>query len=120
MKCEKYIYLQVSEKVMLDIFAGKYYPGDKIPSVRQLAEKFLVDKNTMQKALFELERIGLIYSVYTKGRFITENNAIFCQVRDEIIKKMTENLLKQLNRLGYKAKETITIIQEVGNSFSNI
>lgn len=35
MKCEKYIYLQVSEKVMLDIFAGKYYPGDKIPSVRQ-------------------------------------------------------------------------------------
>ena len=55
------IYLQIIERVQMDIITGRYQPGDKLPSVRDLAQEAAVNPNTMQKALSELERSGLIY-----------------------------------------------------------
>ena len=55
------IYLQLMERIQHDIISGTYKPGDKLPSVRELAMEASVNPNTMQKALSELERIGLIY-----------------------------------------------------------
>ena len=66
------IYLQLMERIQQDIISGIYKPGDKIPSVRDLALDAAVNPNTMQKALSELERSGLVYSQRTSGRFITE------------------------------------------------
>ena len=54
------IYLQIIERVQMDIVTGQYQPGDKLPSVRDLAQEAAVNPNTMQKALSELERSGLI------------------------------------------------------------
>ena len=56
------IYLQLMERIQHDIISGVYRPGDKIPSVRDLALEASVNPNTMQKALSELERSGLVYS----------------------------------------------------------
>lgn len=67
------IYLQLMERIQHDIISGVYRPGDKIPSVRDLALEAAVNPNTMQKALSELERSGLVYSQRTSGRFITED-----------------------------------------------
>ena len=71
------IYLQIIERVQMDIITGRYQPGDKLPSVRDLAQEAAVNPNTMQKALSELERSGLIYSQRTSGRFITEDVSAF-------------------------------------------
>ena len=62
------IFLQIIEKIRLDIVSGYYQPGDKLPSVRELAAEASVNPNTMQKALSELERTGLVYSQRTSGR----------------------------------------------------
>ena len=52
------IYAQILEIIQMQIISGKYQPGDKIPSVRELAADAGVNPNTMQKALSELERIN--------------------------------------------------------------
>lgn len=113
MKLKKYIYIQISEKLMWDIVTGEYCPGAKIPSVRKLAKDFSINQNTMQKSLQELERIGIVYSKRTKGWFVTENRDIHYRVRNDIIKKITEDLLKQLIQLGYKPEETIILMRKV-------
>ena len=77
------IYLQIIERVQMDIITGRYQPGDKLPSVRDLAQEAAVNPNTMQKALSELERSGLIYSQRTSGRFITEDKELIHQMRSE-------------------------------------
>ena len=64
------IYLQIIERVQMDIITGRYQPGDKLPSVRDLAQEAAVNPNTMQKALSELERSGLVYSQRTSVLFI--------------------------------------------------
>ncbi len=67
------IFMQIIEIIQLDIISGRYAPGEKLPSVRDLASEAAVNPNTMQKALSELERSGLVYSQRTSGRFITED-----------------------------------------------
>ena len=52
-------------------FQGFINPATKFPTVRDLALDAAVNPNTMQKALSELERSGLVYSQRTSGRFIT-------------------------------------------------
>ncbi|MDE7063504.1 MAG: GntR family transcriptional regulator, partial [Lachnospiraceae bacterium] len=65
------IFIQIVERIQMDIISGVYRPGDKIPSVRDLAAVAAVNPNTMQKALTELERTGLVHAQRTSGRFIT-------------------------------------------------
>ncbi len=61
------IYLQLIEEIELRIVSGMYTVGEKLPGVRDLAAQASVNPNTMQKALTELERQGLVYSQRTAG-----------------------------------------------------
>ena len=54
------IYLQLMERIQQDIVSGIYKPGDRLPSVRDLAVEAAVNPNTMHKALSERERSGLV------------------------------------------------------------
>ena len=75
------IYAQIIERVQLDIITGHYKPGEKLPSVRDLASEAAVNPNTMQKALSELEQSGLLYTQRTSGRFITEDKELIQRMK---------------------------------------
>ncbi len=78
------IYLQLMERIQMDIVSDKYHAGDKLPSVRDLAIEAAVNPNTMQKALSELERVGLVYSQRTSGRFITEDATMIKELKQHL------------------------------------
>ena len=106
------IFLQIIEKIRLDIVSGCYQPGDKLPSVRELAAEASVNPNTMQKALSELERTGLVYSQRTSGRYITEDTTMIKQLKSELAKELIEEFLEQMSRLGITAEDAIALMQE--------
>ena len=70
------IYLQIVSEIKKQIVSGKLIPGERIPSVRELALTYKVNPNTMQKALIELEENGLIKTERTNGKFVTEDENI--------------------------------------------
>ena len=78
------IYTQIVEQIKLFIVSGEIAAGSKLASVRELAADAEVNPNTMQKALSELERIGLMHANRTSGRFITEDNAMILKVKQEL------------------------------------
>lgn len=90
------IYLQLMERIQQDIIAGIYNPGDKLPSVRDLALDASVNPNTMQKALSELERSGLVYSQRTSGRFITEDDAMLKKMKKDLASEHIHQLILRL------------------------
>ena len=94
------IYLQIIERVQMDIITGRYQPGDKLPSVRDLAQEAAVNPNTMQKALSELERSGLIYSQRTSGRFITEDKELIHQMKKELAAAEVSAFVAHMKQLG--------------------
>ena len=106
------IYLQIIERVQMDIITGRYQPGDKLPSVRDLAQEAAVNPNTMQKALSELERSGLIYSQRTSGRFITEDETMLKQLKSQLAEEHIRDFFEKMRQLGFQTEETLALIQE--------
>ena len=106
------IYLQIIERVQMDIITGRYQPGDKLPSVRDLAQEAAVNPNTMQKALSELERSGLIYSQRTSGRFITEDKELIHQMKKELAAAEVSAFLAHMKQLGITPEEIRQLLAE--------
>lgn len=109
---ERPIYLQLMERIQQDIVSGVYQPGDKLPSVRDLAMEAAVNPNTMQKALSELERSGLVYSQRTSGRFITEDEKMLKQMKTELASEHIREFFEKMKQLGFQENETLLLIQE--------
>lgn len=106
------IYLQLMERIQHDIISSVYQPGDKLPSVRDLALDAAVNPNTMQKALSELERGGLVYSHRTSGRFITDDSTLLKKIKTDLAQEYISTFLSQMRRLGVNDSETLEMIKE--------
>ena len=106
------IYLQIIERVQMDIITGRYQPGDKLPSVRDLAQEAAVNPNTMQRALSELERSGLIYSQRTSGRFITEDKELIHQMKKELAAAEVSAFVAHMKQLGITPEEIRQLLAE--------
>ncbi len=106
------IYLQLMERIQQDIIAGIYKPGDKLPSVRDLAVEAAVNPNTMQKALSELERSGLVYAQRTSGRFITKDEQMLKDMKKDQASRHITVFFEKMRSLGFRDEETLSLIKE--------
>ncbi|MDE6745297.1 MAG: GntR family transcriptional regulator [Oscillospiraceae bacterium] len=104
------IYIQIIEHIKMSVAVGDYKAGDKLLSVRELAAEAEVNPNTMQKALSELEREGLLYTQRTSGRFITEDTETIANLRKQLAAEHLDAFLKNMNRLGYTPDEAVELL----------
>ena len=107
------IYIQLMEQIQLKIICGEYKVGEKLPSVRDLASEASVNPNTMQKALSELERINLVFSHRTSGRFITEDSNMIENMRKDLAKEQIEKFLNNMEKIGFNRKQSIALIENI-------
>ena len=99
------IYSQIIDEMTMRIASNAYAPGDKLPSVRDLAMEAGVNPNTMQKALSELERMELVYSERTSGRFITKEESVLKELHEGLAKRYFDELLEKLSKIGLSEQE---------------
>ena len=109
---DKPIYKQLVEKLKLEIVLGTFKSGEKLPSVRELSSMILVNPNTIQRSLSELEQDGLIYTKRTAGKFVTEDESIIHQVKKELATKKIDNFISDMNILGLDKNEVIKLLEE--------
>jgi len=107
----KPIYIQLVEALKLQIISGKLKQGQRLASVRELAEDAGVNPNTMQRALAELERQELVFTQRTSGRFVTDNEEQVKSMRDAYATIKIEELITALLQLGYEKGELLGLIQ---------
>ena len=112
---ERPIYLQIMDIIKNQIISGILKPGDKIPSVRELALKFKVNPNTIVKSLYFLETDGLIYTDRTIGKFITSDLLIIKLHKEKYLKQKMINFLNDISLLGYTKEEVVKLLMEVEN-----
>lgn len=106
------IWPQLSQQLARRIIAGVYPPGSRLPSVRELAAEAGVNPNTMQRALTELERDGLVYSQRTAGRFVTEDKAMIETAKRALAERHITAFLDAMTRLGYQREEVINMLRQ--------
>ena len=112
-------YTQILEKIQVRIVSGIYQPGEKIPSVRELAAEAGVNPNTMQKALSELERSKIIITQRTSGRIVTEDLEMIKKTRNQLAKDQIEAFIKRMEALGFSKEDIIALLErEAGGRVS--
>ena len=111
---ERPIYVQLVEKLRIEIISGRLKSGERIPSVRELALTTRVNPNTMQKALAELENEGLIYTERTNGKFVTDNKDLIEKVKRELAEEKVNNYIKDMKNIGITYEEAVKYLQELG------
>ena len=106
------IYVQIMNRVREAIAAGELKPGDKIASVRDLAADFEVNPNTMQRALTELEREGLLLSERTQGRYVASDAKAIGELRKDIARQAAESFRREMAALGFNEEEMMDFFRE--------
>ena len=105
------IYSQLIQRLTEAIVSGVYAPGEKLPSVRELALAAGVNPNTVQRSLTELEREGLVFSQRTAGRFVTENENMIVNAKLRIADERVSEFLRSMKTLGCGRQEIISLIE---------
>ena len=112
---ERPIYIQLVEQFKIYIISGKINPGDRIPSVRDMAISLKINPNTLQRALIELEEMGLIYTERTNGKFITDNIEFINEKRKEYARDKVMKFFDDMEELGFDKSKAILYMKEVGD-----
>ena len=106
------LYIQLTEQLKRLILSGEYSPGEPFPSVRELATSANVNPNTMQRALSELEREGLLITERTAGRRITGDHSMLEAMRSELALAHLKKLRSELTSLGFEPEKQLAFIQK--------
>ena len=113
LKSDRPIYAQLVEQIELSIISGRYAAGERLPAVRIMAANAEVNPNTMQKALAELERKGLVFAERTSGRYITEDKEMITKLKDLLAQMQISDFLEKMQSLGYTKTDTLKLIENV-------
>ena len=105
------IYAQLIAQIKVGIVSGTFPPGERLPSVRDLAAEAAVNPNTKQKALGELERLGLVYAQRTAGRFITDDRERLEQMKEQLAAEQVQIFLKNMSEMGLSRQDVIALLE---------
>ena len=114
------IYLQLVSLIKNDIIKGALSPGEKLPSIRDLAITYKVNPNTVSKALSELENISLIYTERTNGKYVSSDISLINKYKEEYATSLTEEYINKMINLGYNKEEINKYLMKKGEKYGTI
>lgn len=106
------VWIQLAREIGREIVSGVHAPGERLPSVRELAQTMRVNPNTLQRSLAELERTGLIFTERTNGKYVTEDHAVIAAARKAMADALAEDYLHALAAIGYDVDHAIMLIRK--------
>ena len=106
------IYLQVIDDIRRRLVLGELRPGEKMPSVRDLALQYEINPNTAARVYKEMESMNLCFTKRGLGTFITEDEDEFKKIRGDMAGQYIEAFVSGMKSLGFEADEMIQILKE--------
>jgi len=104
------VYQQIMAGIRGAVLKGELSPGKKVPSVRDLAAEAQVNPNTMQRALTELEREGLLVGGGTSGRTVTTDEAVLSAMRERILTELARECAEKFMVFGITPSQAAQLL----------
>lgn len=104
------IYLQLLDDFRTKIAGGEWAAGGRIDSVRDLALRYNVNPNTVQRSLSELERQGLCQVERSSGRSVTQDEERIMALKEEMAMEKLGPLIDQMKALGLSKEEAVATL----------
>ena len=108
------IYTQLVDAIKFSIVSGELLPGARMSTVRDLALEAGVNPNTMQRALQQLEREGLVFSQRSSGRFVTEDVSVIDRARSALAAEYVRRYRDSMASLGFSEDEMRALLSGSG------
>lgn len=105
------IYIQIGEFIKRDIVSGRLSGGDKLPSIRDMSDKFKVNPNTIQRTYSELEREGITYTQRGKGTFVVEDENKLSSLRESMAIEEIREFISTMKELGFANHEMLELLK---------
>ena len=105
------IYLQVMTLIKRDIVTGKIQPGEKLPSVRNLAIQYSINPNTVSRVYRELEQENVCFTRREMGTFVTEDANRVAQMREDMARELVQEFLAGIRQLGLTDDEARELVE---------
>ncbi|MGF3103835.1 GntR family transcriptional regulator [Rossellomorea sp. DUT-2] len=103
----KPIYLQIADRIIRGIVRTELSPGDKLPSVREMAVQSGVNPNTIQRTYSELERMDIVETRRGQGTFVTEKEEVLSVLNEKVQEEVIELFIKNMKELGLTKDEML-------------
>lgn len=103
---------QVADKIMNLIAQGGLSPGERLPSVRNLAVDLSVNPNTIQRAYAALEEKGYITTITGRGNYVSEESRWKSGLKSEMLEELREAALRTRS-FGVSLDEALTCVKEI-------
>ena len=115
------IYLQIMDRIKMDIVTEKLKINDKLPSVREMATTLKVNPNTLQRAYQELERLGIVYTQRGMGTFVSQEKKIINELKQQMAKEVMNTFARRMKLLGFSQEEMIgSLLQNIAEVKKNV
>jgi GntR family transcriptional regulator len=108
----KPIYMQIVDKLIIDILQGKQKTGEKLPSVRDMAVQMGVNPNTIQRTYSELERMNIVETRRGQGTFVSENGELLHTIRESMQNEIMESFVEKLEEIGIKKDQMLDLLKK--------
>ncbi len=106
----KVLYVQVADKIMMNILENNYKPGDKYKSVREIALEFSVNPKTVQRAFDHLNDIGIFETVVGGGRYLSKDQDVIKVIYNRLIYSEIQRFIEQMEFLNITRQQMIEYI----------
>ncbi|MEH7390973.1 GntR family transcriptional regulator [Bacillus sp. JJ1503] len=107
-QASKPIYMQIVDKINQQIIRGELLPGNKLPSVREMAIQTGVNPNTIQRTYSELERMEIVETKRGQGTFVTENTNLIKELKGKLQMDIIEAFFTNMKELGFSEEEMVS------------
>lgn len=106
------IWLQLVDECSRRIVTGQWPAGSKLPGVRDLGVELGVNPNTVQRAMGELDRMGVTVPDRTKGRYVTDNTAVIDELRKQVAASHADEFVRRALGLGMQLDRALELIKQ--------
>jgi GntR family transcriptional regulator len=107
------IYQQLTRQLKHAISTGALKPGDRLPTVRELAEQLVINPNTVARSYRELFAEGLVEGTQGSGTFVNDSlPRLKSRERQERIQPLIQQLVSEAALLGIRGPELFKLIQQ--------
>jgi GntR family transcriptional regulator len=107
------VYRQIVNQVKYMVASGRLRPGQELPAIRTLAERLVINPNTVVRAYTELQREGVIESRHGSGTYITENiKGPPAEGATQALAPKVDSLLADATHLKVPVDEVVNLVHE--------
>lgn len=107
------IYLQIVNQIKYLVASGRLAPGEELPAIRVLAERLVVNPNTVARAYRELEAAGIVEKRRTAGTYVSDQGSPLARrKRIKILTERIDALLAEAQQLDVPFADVVKLVEQ--------